>query len=146
MSKVTLLAAPTTEPSMDIHRHQSEFGNVVRPTLQFTQRSQKNVTSIALSVLLYLSYVLNSTLFVVLLLARYSLQVAKLGIVNAAFLSRWVWSKMRQTQRAKRAVRKFEMELTSIFFGPVGNGVALLLLWPGWIIVFFFWALWRMAG
>lgn len=154
---MALLAASTsttqtsTESSMSIrpqselvYRYDLEFG----PELRYT-----NALSSALFVTAQQLFQINRVAFTYLLFGcnvaalHTYLGTKELATMSVTALSKIAWGAWNSKQ-CRRLRKKLEFEFFVLILGS-GNGIILMMFWPGWILVglaYFVYLLWSWAG
>lgn len=154
---MALLAASTsytgasTESSMSIrhqtdlvHRYALEFGptlrysNALSSALFITAQQLFQINRIALTYLLFGCNIAALQTFLV---------TKELATMSVAALSKLAWGAWNSKQ-SRRLRKKLEFEFFVLILGS-GNGIILMVFWPGWILVglvYFVYLLWSWAG
>lgn len=152
MDKVDILTASRVEPSVPplSQHHHATIISRLGPTLAYAAHFQNLVGSLSVF-LCWRAYLLTcvslaQAYYATRFLAFYALMGTKLGaLYGAAVSSRAavaVWD-MKTTQMLRD---KLFYEFALFILGA-GNGVFLLVLWPGWIVIAgASFVLWQMCG
>lgn len=134
MDKVDILTASRVEPLSQHQHHHATIISRLGPTLAYAVHVQNIIGSLSFF-LCWRAYLLASvalarTYYATRLLAFYALVATKLGALHGAAASAAVWE--MKTTRMLRDKLFYELAL---FILGAGNGLFLVVLWPGWIVI-----------
>jgi hypothetical protein len=137
MDNATLLAAPTTEPSVSMRRA-SDGTVLLRSTAAGIVRRQRRIVGPPSAALLkhvrgVTTLATSATLWAIRLIFAQSLFASALAIQLARTVLRSAWS----SKPVKKLRKKVAFEFIALVLGPGGNMLFLMIFWPGW---------WFLAG
>lgn len=157
MSQTSALETTTTEHKMisifQQHAQKSELEyslvSIFRPAITFCYHTRIVLFSMCYLFIVHFLTLLRAALTgctVLVSLIWLMLSLCLTGLHSTighvcAFAPRII----RCRAKARLLKRKFEMELSGFMFGPVGNGIALVTLWPGWLVILATWGTFRLA-
>jgi hypothetical protein len=140
MSVTTVRGGLTTSSQVPLTYHPATAITHVDlgPTLALVLRAQHLIRSIS-RFLCWQAYLLaaatsNRALLAARTLAWQILLVARVGGYRGAVMSRVAWTRTWDSKTV-RALRKKMMYDFAFFILGSGNGLVLLLFWPGWLVV-----------
>lgn len=148
---MAILAAPTSKPNLAMGQRQKSEVIAFFEARQLTVRCQQVLSSVSLFLLLE-SYSLASIAAANLLvassiLAARSLVTLKFLAVKTAILlgqsSHAIW----ESRTIRQCRKKLFFEFMVLVLGPSGNGLLVLIFWPGWLVLSAaVWATWAWIG
>lgn len=138
MDKVDILTASRMEPSVPLQHHHATIISRLGPTLAYAVHFQNIIGSLSVFICwrayLLASFSLVRAYYATRFLAFHALVATKLGAFYGATASLSAAAALWNLKTTKMLRDKLFYEF-AVFILGAGNGVFLLVLWPGWIVI-----------